>query len=375
MHKISLSKPHIEDKAINEVISVIKSGWLTQGKKVVEFEGSIKQRLGINHALAVNSATSGLHAGLHALGIKHGDEVIVPAFTWVATANAVELCGAKPIFVDIDPLSLNASTERIIDKISEKTKAIMVVHLFGKPFDVVGLKSKLRKGVSIIEDAACALGASINRVCCGIMGDIGVYSFHPRKSITTGEGGMIVTNCEDLFQQMSMFRNHGQDCSKVLTNAWDMFDCPEIGFNFRMTDFQAVLGCQQFIQLEQIIKYRSRLANYYSDKLSQCDLIVLPREAKNETHAWQSYVIQVPSAIRNKLMEQLSQVGVETRPGTHAVHMLSYYKNKYNLQPEDFPNTHQAFLSTISLPLHNYLGKEDIELVSDNILRVLNDIR
>lgn len=374
MRKINLSKPYIHDCAIDEVVSVIKSGWLTQGKKVIDFENAIKDKLEIDYALALNSATSGLHAALLALGIGRNDEVILPSFTWVATANVVELCGATPVFVDIDIETYNANFDLVIDKVTSKTKAVIIVHLFGKPFDVLKLKAKLNRNISIIEDAACALGASINGINCGTLGDVGVFSFHPRKSITTGEGGMIVTNCSKFYTHMNMLRNHGQNTSETSNNSWCMFDCPIVGFNWRMTDLQAALGTIQFMQLDILIEYRKRLVSFYADKLSNCNLVTLPRQEKNEIHSWQSYVIRVPSNLRNTIIEKLSSFGIETRPGTHAVHALSYYKNKYKILPEDFPNTYKAFVSTISLPLHNNMKKDDVEYVADNLLRIINDL-
>lgn len=177
MSRVSLSKPYITDACIDAVVAVLKSGWLTQGEKVIEFEKAINQALAIEYSLAVNSATSGLHIALLALGVGKDDEVILPSFTWVATANVVELCGAKPIFVDIDLDTLNVSSNQIMSKITEKTKAIIIVHLFGKPFNVIDLKKKISPDIYLIEDAACALGASSNKKLCGTMGDIGVFSF------------------------------------------------------------------------------------------------------------------------------------------------------------------------------------------------------
>ena len=375
MHNINLSKPCITDQAIDEAVSVLKSGWLTQGKKVAELEDRIKSSIGVNYALAVNSATSGLHGALLSLGVGEGDEVIVPSFTWVATANVVELCGAKPVFVDIEPETFNAGLENILNKTTKKTKAIIIVHLFGKPFDIANLKSKLNRNIPIIEDSACALGASINGIACGTMGEIGVFSFHPRKSITTGEGGVVVTNDEGFYNHMNMLRNHGQDCTRINTRPSDMFDCPIVGFNFRMTDFQAALGIPQFLQLDRMIEYRKNLVALYKEKLSDCRLITLPSEEENERHAWQSYVVSVPADQRDIIMDKLAAVGVETRPGTHAVHTLSYYKNRYNFRQEDFPNAYGAFISTISLPLHNYITKEDIEYIAKNIIKAKNDLQ
>ncbi len=372
MRKIYLSKPYISDQAINEVVKVLKSGWLTQGKKVLEFENLIKQKLGLQYALAVNSATSGLHLALLSQGIGSGDEVLVPSFTWVATANVVELCGAKPIFVDIDPQTLNTSIDYILSQITPKTKAIIIVHLFGKPFDINELKSKLNRDISIIEDAACALGASVNDNYCGTMGSVGVFSFHPRKSITTGEGGMIVTDSENLYKTMNMLRNHGQDYTHFENLPSSMTDCPVVGFNYRMTDFQAALGIQQFLQLNMLIDYRQKLANVYERCLSNCSLIKLPCKLNQEIHSWQSYVISVLCIDkRDDIMHKLATLGIETRPGTHAVHTLSYFKNKYNLSQETFPNSYAAFKSTISLPLHNHMNEEDVVYVSEKLLEII----
>jgi dTDP-4-amino-4,6-dideoxygalactose transaminase len=374
MHKINLSKPYITDEAIDEVVAVLKSGWLTQGKKVAELENRIKDSLGMRYALAVNSATSGLHIALLALGVTQGDEVIVPSFTWVATANVVELCGAKSVFVDIDPDTFNADLEKILDKVNEKTKAIIIVHLFGKPFDVVHLKSRLERHIPIIEDAACALGASINEKACGAMGEVGVFSFHPRKSITTGEGGIVVTNDENLYNRLNMLRNHGQDCRKINTNPSDMFDCPVVGFNFRLTDFQAALALPQFLHLNQLIEYRRYLISIYEEKIGNCPLVKMPLEKENEQHAWQAFVVSVPLELRDIIMDKLAAAGIETRPGTHAVHVLSYYKNKYKLIPEDFLNTYNAFRGTIALPLHNYMIQEDAEYISKKIIEITHDL-
>lgn len=373
MRNVSLSKPYIADSAINNAIRVLKSGWLTQGRYVAEFEDAIKKKTSSKYAVAINSATSGIHLSLLALGIKDGDEVIVPAFTWVATANAVELCNAKPVFVDIDPDTLNTNVERILEKITQATKAIIIVHLFGKPFDVLALKNKVPSNIFIIEDAACALGAEIKQQPCGTMGIMGIFSFHPRKSITTGEGGMIVTNDHDLYLRIKMLRNHGQDCESHLSSPSSMFDCPIVGFNNRMTDLQAAIGLAQMHQLDDIIKYRKELVGMYEKILSDNELLLLPSETRFEKHSWQAYVVLLKCHNRRDyVMTQLENKGIETRPGTHAVHMLSYYKKKYNMQNSDYKNSYTAFQASISLPLHNHMTKDDVKYVSTNLLEAIN---
>jgi dTDP-4-amino-4,6-dideoxygalactose transaminase len=372
MRKINLSKPYITVQCIDEVVSVLKSGWLTQGKKVSDFENEIKKELHTKYALAVNSATSGLHIALLSLGIGKGDEVIIPSFTWVATANVVELCGAKPIFVDIDCDTLNANLYQILSKVNKKTKAVIIVHLFGKPFDILALRSKLSSEIFIVEDAACALGALMGGNACGTIGNVGVFSFHPRKSITTGEGGMVVTNESALYEKMSMLRNHGQNLVRADISPSAMYDCPIVGFNYRMTDIQAALGLQQFLQLEKFIEDRKKLASEYARHLLGCKFIKLPFEGDLERHSWQSYVIFISyQERRDEIMLKLANDGIETRPGTHAVHTLSYFKEKYNLLPEDFPTSYSALKSTISLPLHNNMTHEDVRYVSEKFLEIV----
>lgn len=373
VRKIKLSEPSITQESISDVVAVLESGWLTQGSKVAEFEDDFKKYMGTSHALAVNSATSGLHLALMSLGIGLGDEVIVPSFTWVATANAVELCGAKPIFVDIDLETLNINSERVLEKISAQTKAIIVVHLFGKPFDVENLKSKLPSNIYIVEDAACAAGAAFKNQYCGTLGDIGVYSFHPRKSITTGEGGMVVTNNTSFYKKMSMLRNHGQDTSYKEDSPSYMYDCPIVGLNYRMTDFQAALGMSQFKKIEGLIAYRKLLVSIYRENLLKNSKIILPKEEEQERHSWQSYVVSLSfSEKRDEIMKKLFEVGIETRPGTHAVHTLKYYRDRYNLKSEDLPLSYKAFTSSISLPLHNNMTADDVNYVSQYFLEVTN---
>lgn len=372
MRTIKLSKPYINKNTMNMVLNVIESGWLTQGPLVAEFENNFKNYIGSKHALAINSATSGLHIALLSLGVKPGDEIIVPSFTWVATANVVELCGAKPVFADISLDTFNATIESILERISTRTKVVIVVHLFGKPFDTATLKAKLPSNIRIVEDAACAFGAQINNVKCGSVGDMGVYSFHPRKSITTGEGGMVVTNNPELAHTMNMLRNHGQDTRYKSSSPHFMFECPIVGFNYRMTDIQAALGLGQLQEIDGLIKERENLARRYASNLSNyVQQVTLPMQLFNECHSWQSYVILIASLeLRNSIMQKLSEYGIETRIGTHAVHTLKYYREKYLFKNLDIPFSYQAMQATISLPLHNHMNMDDIDYVSEKLIEV-----
>lgn len=373
MRTIKISQPYINQDTIASVVKVLESGWLTQGPVVAEFEQNFKKYVSSQHALAITSATAGLHMALLSLGIGAGDEVIVPSFTWVATANAVELCGAKSVFVDINLDTFNANEEQILENITTQTKAIIVVHLFGKPFDVGSLKAKLPRVIPIIEDAACAAGAMFNQQHCGTVGDIGVYSFHPRKSITTGEGGMVVTNNVTLYNRMNMLRNHGQDTSYKEDSISAMFDCPIVGLNYRMTDFQAALGVEQLKLLDHFINERNVLASRYAKRLDSLAKIKVPCQTELERHSWQSYVIYTEdAAIRDHLMLGLKKHGIETRPGTHAVHNLKYFKDKYKYNAEDIPIANKALKGSIALPLHNHMSIDDVDYIADKLIEVLD---
>lgn len=372
--KISLSKPYITQNAIDAVSDVLKSGWITQGKKVVEFEEAIATLLGVKYAIAVNSATAGLHASLVSLGIGPHDEVIVPSFTWVSTANVVEMCGAKVVFADIDLDSYNVSEQDLLKKVTSNTKAVIPVHLFGKPIDILSLKQKLPESIFIVEDAACALGSKYDESFSGTQGNLGVFSFHPRKSITTGEGGIVVTNDESQYKNILMLRNHGQDISTQSKSLAKMLDCPIVGYNYRMTDMQAALGASQLNTLHENINFRSQIAKAYFKLLAKNENLKLPSLSKSESHSWQSFVIRVPSEFRDRIINYLIAQGIETRPGTHAVHNLSYYQKKYHMTNMACPNADKASKTSIALPMHNYLDESDIEFVSEKVLESLEVI-
>ncbi|MAP24499.1 MAG: perosamine synthetase [Rickettsiales bacterium] len=373
MKKINLSEPIIFNESLSMVNQVLKSGWLTQGNKVAELEALVAEFLDVKYSLALNSATAGLHASLLALGVRSGDEVIVPSFTWVSTANAVEMCGAKPIFADIDINTFNILEEDLLKKISSKTKAIIPVHLFGYPCDIEMLKSLIPKSIHVVEDAACSLGSKLKGLHTGTLGSVGVFSFHPRKSITTGEGGMLVTNDKDIHEQVSKIRNHGQAIQSAHSKPYDLLDCPIVGYNYRMPDINAAVGISQFKKLEQMIDERNTIAEKYKTLLGGLNKVKLPQLPKDGLHSWQSYIIRVSSSIRNKLITFLADKGIQTRPGTHAVHTLSFYKTKYELSFDYCPNSFEALQTTIALPMHNNLIDSDITYISDKILEFFNN--
>lgn len=347
----------------------IFSGWLTQGPKVAEFEQQFAQRHQVSHALATTSCTTALHLILTAMGIGEGDEVIVPAFTWIATANVVLYCGAKPIFIDVDPLTYNMNPDLISQKLTSKTKAIIVVHLFGLCADMDAICA-VANGVPIIEDAACAAGASYKRRPAGSLGLAAAFSFHPRKSITTGEGGMVTTNDAQLAERMNCLRNHGASLSEEQrhngSRPYLLPDFNLLGFNYRMTDLQASVGLVQLRKLDAFIVERQRLAKVYCDELSVVPWLNTPVIAKDCEHAWQAFVCQVTKSMtisRNEVMQQLLEKGIHTRPGTHSVVSLGYYMQNQGTRPQDYPAASAVAENTLALPLHNKMNEEDIDYV------------
>ena len=353
----------------------ILSGWLTQGPKVREFEKTFARMHKVEHALAVSSCTTGLHLILAAIGIGPGDEVIVPAFTWIATANVVLYCGATPVFVDVEYGTCNMDHSQLTAKITDKTKAIIPVHLFGLCADIDAIRTAVPGHVKIIEDAACAAGAIYKDRWAGSLGDAASFSFHPRKSITTGEGGMVTTNDAELAERMNQMRNHGATISEEQRHHGPkphiLPDFNLLGFNYRMTDLQASVGLVQLQKLDQFIDERSQWAKWYREQLSDISWIDLPQEPIDGRHGWQSYVTYVDPELapkpRNEIMEMLQENGVSTRPGTHAVHMLNLYQEKYNFQPSDFPIARDCDQYTMAIPLHNKMALEDYEYVVEQL--------
>ena len=367
---IHISQPVTGEEEWQATKEPLVTGWITAGPKVREFEGLFAESHQVKHALAVTSATTALHLAMVALEVGPGDEVIVPAFTWVATANVVLYCGAKVVFADIDSTTFNIDPKSIAEKITPNTKAIIAVHLFGYTADMDAIR-EVANGVPIVEDAACAAGAAYKGVPAGALGDIGCFSFHPRKSVTTGEGGMLTTNDDKHADLMGMLRNHGASLSEEQRHHGPRpYFLPEfnlLGYNYRMTDLQGAVGVVQIKKLDKLIDERASWAAYYKEELSSLEWLQLPKEEDGYKHGWQSFATMVDESkspmSRNDLMEYLQENGVSTRPGTHAVHMLGYYAEKYGIQPEDYPGAKLANDCSMAIPLHNRMVKEDYEYV------------
>jgi dTDP-4-amino-4,6-dideoxygalactose transaminase len=384
MMKIPISKPYFGEEERRLILEPLETGWVVQGPQVAAFERCFAKYTGAPVAVATSSCTTALHLALVTLGVGPGDEVIVPAFTWVATANVVEMQGAQPVFVDVELDTFNIDVKQVEPAITSRTKVIMPVSLFGISAPMHPIADLARAyGLKVVEDAACAAGAWYRGRHTGTMADIGCFSFHPRKNITTGEGGMLITSDEATAERVRSLRDHGASKSDLARHlGGDTHALPDfnvLGYNYRMTDLQGALGVAQMARLEWILEQRARLARRYMDALTGKPWLRPPIVPKSCRHAYQAFVclfqperptlgnVERLHAQRNELMDNLNAAGVTTRPGTHAVHMLGYYRQKYGLKPKDFPMAFLADYLTLTLPLYAQMTDEEQEYVIEQL--------
>ncbi|MDB5797926.1 MAG: DegT/DnrJ/EryC1/StrS aminotransferase family protein [Paucimonas sp.] len=381
---VPIARTSLLEDEIQSVLGPLRSGWLVQGPQVRDFEEKWSAFTGAAHSIAVTSCTTALHLSLAALDFGPGDEAIVPAFTWIATANVVEHLGGTVVFCDIDPLTFNLDLKDLARKLTPRTRAILPVHLFGLPAEMDGVNALAKeRGIAVVEDAACGFGARYHGRHVGTLGDTGCFSFHPRKAITTGEGGMITTNDADLAAKLRRLRDHGAAMSDLQRHLgarpYLLADHPDAGYNQRMTDIQAALGAAQMARAADIVTERQRLARIYDDAFASVPWLRTPPRPAGMEHGYQSYACWYePEAItvesiprvnekRNAWMDRLQQAGVSTRPATHAVHMLSFYRNKYQLSPTDFPQAWAANDCSISLPLFHGMTEAEQGYVIEQV--------
>lgn len=384
MNNIPITKPFFTGEESSQMQQVLDSGWVTQGPMVARFEQAFRDFSKSAHALAVTSCTTALHLALKALGIQEGDEVIVPSFTFTASANVVEHCGARPVFADIDLATFNIDPRGIEALITPRTKALMPVHLFGLAADMDPILALAEKyALSVVEDAACGFDAWYKNRHVGTFGDVGCFSFHPRKAITTGEGGMVITENEKLAERIRSLRDHGamtSDLQRHLGNRpYVMPEIVEPGYNYRMTDIQAALGVSQMNNAKEIQHRRRDVAGRYDDALRGNPWLVTPVCPQGYIHGCQSYVclfaperitlqnVEKIHAGRNAFMDHLQARGIATRPGTQAVHILEYYRKTYGIQPEDLPNSLMAYMCSVTLPLYAHMSDDEFGYVMNTL--------
>lgn len=342
-----LAKPSIGNEELHEIKLVLESGYCAQGLKVAEFERMVSEYLGVKYAFATSSCTTALHLVLYALGIGPGEEVLVPDFTFPATSNVVVQCGSTPVLVDIELETFTIDVEDLARKVSPRSRVVIPVHLFGLSANMGPiLDIAKRHDLFVVEDAACALGAVCLDRYCGTMGIAGCFSFHPRKVITTGEGGMIVTNDDDLAEKITLLRGHGGKRE----NERCTFHVP--GFNYRMSDIQGAMGVAQMRKLPSLISRRQQLAREFDRALFGIENVHLPKNPSWGNHTYQSYVVLVEN--RDAMIERLACHGIESTLGTYALHRQPMFGGG------DFPNSNRAYAQSLALPFWPGLKPETL---------------
>lgn len=356
-----LAKPDIRQEDIDEVVHVLRSGMLVQGEFVARLENAFAAYHNVKHAIALSNGTATLHLALLVLGIGKGDEVIVPAFSYAATANVVELVGATCVFVDVEALTFNIDVAKIEQAITPRTKAIIPVHEFGLCSNIEAVCEIARRySLPVIEDAACALGAMQNGKLAGTFGIMGSFSLHPRKSITSGEGGMLLTDDIGIATKLRQLRNHGIE----MRNGTMDFVLP--GYNYRMTDFQAALAWSQFRRIEEIFVQKETLSQVYFETISN-PRISLPRVPENYRHTWQTFhVLLGDNLSQQSVINQLRSEGVGVNYGAQCIPALTYYHQHYALDAEIlFPNAYRAYKQGLALPIYELLQPSDIRHIAE----------
>ena len=342
---IRLAKPDVGAAELAELAGVLETGQLTMGPKVAEFEELLARACATEHAVAVSSGTAALHLAVLALGIGPGDEVLVPAYTFPATANVVVFAGATPVLVDVDPVTMNIDPEAARAAVTQRTQAVLAVHLHGRPARIEELPE-----VDLLEDAAGALGAERRGRRCGSLGRLACFSFHPRKVVTTGEGGAVTTSRPDVAEAVRQLRHHG----------WQppgFADMPVAGLNYRIADVNCALGIPQLQRLDELLATRDRLARGYEERLRDLP-VTLPAVDEGDRHGRQAYVIQVDR--RDDVMAALRAQGIECQIGTYALHLLGAYRHQ-----GDFPGARAAFERALALPFHSELTDSDLDRVAE----------
>lgn len=367
---IPYGKQTIEQDDIQAVVDVLKSDFLTTGPQIAEFEQTVADYVGAKYAVAISNGTSALHAACFAAGIGPGDEVITTPLTFAASANCVLYCGGTPVFADVDPKTYNIDPEDIRRKITDRTKAIIAVHLAGQPCDMDAIHSIAREhGLIVIEDGAHALGSVYKGKKVGSMSDMTTFSFHPVKPITTGEGGMIVTDKENFYKKMVLFRSHGitRDDSMMTRNDgpwfYQQFD---LGYNYRITDIQCALGCSQMKKLDRFLARRKEIVARYNEAFADCDNIITPYQLSDTESGWHLYIVQVKNCDRRQVFEAMREKGIGVNVHYIPVYMHPYYQ-EHGYENVHCANAEEIYSHIISLPLYPGLTSEQQDYVIDTL--------
>jgi perosamine synthetase len=375
--------PMLGQEEIDEVVSCLRSGWLTSGLKVKQFESEFAEFIGVRHALAVNSCTAALHLALEAVGVGPGDEVITTPMTFTATAAVIEHLGAKPVFVDVDPVTLNMDASAIEALITSNTKAILPVHFAGQACDMDAIMAVARRhGLVVVEDAAHALPTSYKGRTIGTIADITCFSFYATKNITTGEGGMVVTDRDDYAERMKLMHLHGmsRDAWKRYTqNGTWSYEILAPGFKYNLTDIAASIGIQQLRKCGIFHARRAAIARQYDEAFRDLPGVHTPVVADRAGHGWHLYVIQVdPAALtigRDVFIERLVARNIGVSVHFIPLHLHPYYRDRYRYQPGDFPNAFAAYQRILSLPLYAKMSDDDVQHVTHAVREIATEAR
>ena len=363
----------IDEEDIEEVVAVLKSDWITTGPKIAEFEDALCSYICTKYAVAVNSGTSALDIAVQTLNLPAGSEVITTPFTFVGTSNAILYNNLKPVFADIEKETRNINPEEVRKKITKNTKAIIYVDYAGQPCDIEELKEiAVAHDLYLIEDACHAIGAEYKDIKIGTFADMTVFSFHPVKHITTGEGGAVVTNNEEFYDRLKILRNHGIDKSaldRFGPEAGWAYDLKLLGRNYRITDFQAALGISQLKKLDAFISRRNEIVRIYNEAFADIPEIETPVVLSYVKPAWHIYTVLLNGIDRDKFFSKMRERNIGVNVHYIPIYRFSYYQEQFNNKPEDFPVTEEVFSKIVTLPLFSKMTDDEVL----NVIEIVKD--